>query len=175
MGRPVAIVLYVVAMATVIVGADLVFFRNRFWERLTVNIGIFLVFAAFYCAFESSTTKCHQTRLAGATVCPGVCGRITIGNDFAVPSLLSNPIARGISALCQNANQLIPDGVGFTLGTFTTLGRRQVLVGVSIVKRVADACNLMLSFRRKFRAENCEKHYLVRSFRKSERFLIIDR
>jgi hypothetical protein len=48
MRRQVAIVLYVVAMAAVIVGVDFVFFRNRFLERLTVNIGIVLVFAAFY-------------------------------------------------------------------------------------------------------------------------------
>jgi hypothetical protein len=50
MGRQVAVVLYVVAMAAVIVGVDLVFFRNRFWERLTVNIGI-VVFAGFYLRF----------------------------------------------------------------------------------------------------------------------------
>ena len=43
--------LYVVAMAAIIVGVELVFFRNRFWERLTVNIGIVLVFAAFYLRF----------------------------------------------------------------------------------------------------------------------------
>ena len=42
---------YVVMMAAVIVGADFVFFRNRFWERLIVNIGIVLVFAAFYSRF----------------------------------------------------------------------------------------------------------------------------
>jgi hypothetical protein len=40
MGRQVAVVLYVVAMAAVIVGVDFVFFRNRFWERLTVNLGV---------------------------------------------------------------------------------------------------------------------------------------
>jgi hypothetical protein len=51
MRRQVANVLYVVAMAAVIVGVDFVFFRNRFWERLTVNIGIVLVFAAFYLRF----------------------------------------------------------------------------------------------------------------------------
>ena len=51
MGRPVAIVLYAVAMAAVIVGVDLVFFRNLFWGRLIVNIGIVLVFAAFYLKF----------------------------------------------------------------------------------------------------------------------------
>jgi hypothetical protein len=33
MGRQVAVVLYVVAMAAVIVGVDFVFFRNRFRER----------------------------------------------------------------------------------------------------------------------------------------------
>jgi hypothetical protein len=51
MGRQISVVLYVVAMAAVIVGIDFVFFRNRFWERLIVNIGIVLVFAAFYLRF----------------------------------------------------------------------------------------------------------------------------
>jgi hypothetical protein len=51
MGRRTAVVLYVVAMAAVIVGVDLVFFRNRFWERLIVNVGIVFVFAAFYLRF----------------------------------------------------------------------------------------------------------------------------
>ena len=51
MSRQVAVVLYVVAMAAIIVGVELVFFRNRFWEWLTVNIGIVLVFAAFYLRF----------------------------------------------------------------------------------------------------------------------------
>ena len=53
MGRQVngAAVLYVVVMAAVIVIVDMVFFRGRFWERLTVNIGIVLVFAAFYWRF----------------------------------------------------------------------------------------------------------------------------
>ena len=51
MGRQVAGVLYAVAMAAVIVGVDVAFFRNHFWERLAVNIGIVLVFAAFYFRF----------------------------------------------------------------------------------------------------------------------------
>jgi len=51
MGRQMAIVLYVAAMAAVIVGVDFVFFRNRFWERLTANIGIVLVSAIFYLIF----------------------------------------------------------------------------------------------------------------------------
>ena len=33
MGRPVPVVVYVVAMAAVIVSVDFVLFRNRFWER----------------------------------------------------------------------------------------------------------------------------------------------
>jgi len=51
MGRQIAVVLYVAAMAAVIVGVDFMFFRNRFWERLIVNISIVLVFAAFYLEF----------------------------------------------------------------------------------------------------------------------------
>ena len=51
MGGQVAVALYVVAMAAIIVGVDVAFFRDRFWERLIVNIGIFLVFAAFYLRF----------------------------------------------------------------------------------------------------------------------------
>lgn len=48
MARQIAILLYVTAMVAVIVGADFAFFRHRFWERLIANIGIVLVFAAFY-------------------------------------------------------------------------------------------------------------------------------
>ena len=51
MGRQGAVALYVVAMAAVIVGVDVLFFRNRFWERLAANIGIVLVFGAFYFRF----------------------------------------------------------------------------------------------------------------------------
>ena len=51
MGRQVAVALYVVAMAAVIGAMDFAFFRNPFWERLIVNIGIVLVFAAFYLRF----------------------------------------------------------------------------------------------------------------------------
>ena len=43
--------LFVVLMAAVIVAIDVLFFKNRFWERLTVNVGIVLVFAAFYFGF----------------------------------------------------------------------------------------------------------------------------
>ena len=45
------VVLYVVVLIAVVVSVDLLFFKNRFWERLIVNIGIVLVFAAFYLRF----------------------------------------------------------------------------------------------------------------------------
>jgi hypothetical protein len=51
MGRQAAAVLYVLALVAVVVGVDLMFFRNRFWERLMVNVGIVLVFVAFYLRF----------------------------------------------------------------------------------------------------------------------------
>jgi hypothetical protein len=44
-------VLYVVVLIGVVVSVDLLFFKHRFWERLAVNIGIVLVFAAFYLRF----------------------------------------------------------------------------------------------------------------------------
>jgi hypothetical protein len=47
----ITIALYVIAMVAVIVGVDIAFFRNRFWVRLIANIGIVLVFAAFYLRF----------------------------------------------------------------------------------------------------------------------------
>jgi hypothetical protein len=46
-----SVVLYAVVLIAVVVGVDLLFFRNRFWERLMANIGIVLVFAAFYLRF----------------------------------------------------------------------------------------------------------------------------
>jgi hypothetical protein len=51
MGRQVATALYVLAMVAVVVGVDVVFFRNHFLPRLLSNIGIVLVFAAFYLRF----------------------------------------------------------------------------------------------------------------------------
>jgi hypothetical protein len=47
MGRQAAIVLYVLALVALVVSVDVLFFRSRFWERLMVNVGIVLVFAAF--------------------------------------------------------------------------------------------------------------------------------
>jgi hypothetical protein len=47
----IATALYVALMAAMIVAIDLLFFKNRFWQRLTVNLGIVLIFAAFYFRF----------------------------------------------------------------------------------------------------------------------------
>jgi hypothetical protein len=44
-------VLYVVLMAVVIVGIDVLFFRGHLWERLASNVGIVLLFGAFYFRF----------------------------------------------------------------------------------------------------------------------------
>ena len=53
MGRPavVVLVLYVLAMVAVVVGVDILFFRDHFWKRLAANVGIVLVFGAFYLRF----------------------------------------------------------------------------------------------------------------------------
>jgi len=51
MGRHAATVLCVLAMAGVVVGVDLLAFRHHFWPRLAVNVGIVLVFGAFYFRF----------------------------------------------------------------------------------------------------------------------------
>jgi hypothetical protein len=51
MPKTILLIIYIVAMIVVIVGVDLLFFRDRFWARLMVNAGIVLVFAAFYLRF----------------------------------------------------------------------------------------------------------------------------
>ena len=45
MGRQTVIALYGLALVAVVVSVDVLFFKNRFWERLVV------VFAAFYFRF----------------------------------------------------------------------------------------------------------------------------
>ena len=51
MGPQATTVLYILLLIAVVVGVDFLFFKNHFWERLTVNIGIVLVFVAFYFRF----------------------------------------------------------------------------------------------------------------------------
>jgi hypothetical protein len=47
-------VLNVLAMVAVVVSVDLLFFRDKtwFWERLASNVGIVLLFVAFYFRFS---------------------------------------------------------------------------------------------------------------------------
>jgi hypothetical protein len=47
-GRQAGIVLYVLALIAVVVVVDVLFLKHHFWPRLLVNIGIVLVFGAFY-------------------------------------------------------------------------------------------------------------------------------
>jgi predicted cobalt transporter CbtA len=51
MGRQAVAALYVLALVAVVVGVDVLFFRHHFWERLMANVGIVLVFGAFYLRF----------------------------------------------------------------------------------------------------------------------------
>jgi hypothetical protein len=51
MGTQATTVLYILLLIAVVVAVDFLFFKNHFWERLMVNIGIVLVFLAFYFRF----------------------------------------------------------------------------------------------------------------------------
>ncbi len=51
MGRHAVGVLYALALVAVVVAVDLLFFRDHAWERLAANVGIVLVFGAFYVRF----------------------------------------------------------------------------------------------------------------------------
>jgi hypothetical protein len=51
MGTRAATILYVIAMVVAVVGVDVVFFRHHFGERLMANVGIVLVFGAFYLTY----------------------------------------------------------------------------------------------------------------------------
>jgi hypothetical protein len=53
MGRHATSVIYVIVMVAVIVGVDVLVFRDHLWERLAANIGIVLVFIAFYFRFSN--------------------------------------------------------------------------------------------------------------------------
>jgi hypothetical protein len=53
MNSPYIEAVFLVLMVAVVVIVDVLFFRTHLWERLTVNIGIVLVFVAFYFRFLS--------------------------------------------------------------------------------------------------------------------------
>lgn len=51
MPKNVTLIIFVLLMVVIIVAVDVLFFRHRFLERLLSNIGIVLIFLAFYLAF----------------------------------------------------------------------------------------------------------------------------
>jgi hypothetical protein len=51
MGRQAVGALYVLVMAGVVVGVDILFFRHQFGPRLIANVGIVLVFAVVFVLF----------------------------------------------------------------------------------------------------------------------------
>lgn len=51
MEKSVILIIFVLCMVAVIVAVDVLFFRHQFWERLIANIGIVMVFVAFYLSF----------------------------------------------------------------------------------------------------------------------------
>jgi hypothetical protein len=51
MGRHAVVVFYVLALVAIVVGVDILFLRNRFWQRLIVNVGIVLAFVVIYLRF----------------------------------------------------------------------------------------------------------------------------
>ena len=42
---------WLLVLEVLVVGVDILFFRHQFWARLIVNVGIVLVFGAFYLRF----------------------------------------------------------------------------------------------------------------------------
>ena len=57
MRKPAFGVLFGLVMVAMVVGVDLLFFRGKtwFWARLAANVGIVLVFGAFYVRFRGSS------------------------------------------------------------------------------------------------------------------------
>lgn len=51
MAKSVTVILFVLLIVVTVVVVDLLFFRHHFWERLIANVGIVLVFIAFYLRF----------------------------------------------------------------------------------------------------------------------------
>ena len=48
MDTNVTLVIFGLLVVAIIVAVDVLFFRRRFWARLSANIGIVLMFAALY-------------------------------------------------------------------------------------------------------------------------------
>lgn len=48
MEKNVTLVIFILLMVAVVVSVDVLFFRHQFRERLMANVGIVLIFLAFY-------------------------------------------------------------------------------------------------------------------------------
>jgi len=55
MGKSAAAALYVLVLVALIVGVDILFFRHHTLERLAANVGLVLLFAAFYFRYVKHT------------------------------------------------------------------------------------------------------------------------
>jgi len=55
--RQAAVALYLLTLVAVVVGVDVLFLRHHFLERLIANVGIVVVFVAFYLRFRSLGSK----------------------------------------------------------------------------------------------------------------------
>lgn len=57
MSIPAIRVLFVLAVVVVVVSVDVLFFRSGswFWERLATNVGVVLLFGAFYFRFVATS------------------------------------------------------------------------------------------------------------------------
>lgn len=55
MGKTVLGLLSALILVAVIVGIDLLFFKDQPWERLAANVGFALLFGAFYFRFIASS------------------------------------------------------------------------------------------------------------------------
>ncbi|MDH6243183.1 hypothetical protein [Mycobacterium sp. OTB74] len=55
MGKTAMLVAYALTMIALIVSLDVLLFRHQFWPRLLLNVGIVLVFGAFYLRFMNRT------------------------------------------------------------------------------------------------------------------------
>jgi type IV secretory pathway VirB2 component (pilin) len=64
MTQNMVVAFYIAVLIAVIVSVDIVFFRHHFWARLMVNIGIVLVFTAFYFRFLTRRSR-NQRRQIG--------------------------------------------------------------------------------------------------------------
>jgi hypothetical protein len=51
MGRQAVVAIFIFTLIAVVVSVDVLFLRSRFWARLLVNVGIVVVFMAFYVRF----------------------------------------------------------------------------------------------------------------------------